>query len=129
MPFENLLRDFLEDPRTVNLYRCDPQRAYVHIAVLMRRGKVLAKATNKNGSRSSGSGYSDRSIHAEKNVVKELGDIRQLCGADLYVMRLKRNWKSSDEREFMSSKPCRDCQLFLEKCQREYGLKNVYYTD
>lgn len=98
------------------------------MAVLLKRGRPIAVATNKNGSRSSGSGYSDHSIHAERNVIKELGDISKLRDADMVVMRISRDSQRQGFEKFLVSKPCRGCQLFLEKCMREYGLKNVYYT-
>jgi hypothetical protein len=106
----------------------DKQRNSLHVAVITRRGKVLATATNRNGSRSSGSGYSDHSIHAERNVIKELGDITKIRGADMYVMRISRDHKKDNTDKFMSSKPCEQCQVFLDKCIREYGLKNIYFT-
>ena len=98
--------------------------ASLHRAVLVKRGKIIADATNNYGNRSRGSGYSQSSIHAEKNVVKELGDISKLKGADMYIMRFSR----SDPLDFVKSIPCRSCKVFLEKCMKEYGLKNVYYT-
>jgi hypothetical protein len=95
---------------------------FMHTAVIMKRGKILARAENRIGTRSKGSGYSDRTIHAEKAAVKELGDISKLRGASLLVWRVS-------SISVMPSKPCSDCHLFLEKCMREYGLKAVYYTD
>ena len=97
----------------------------VHIAIIVLRGKIIAEATNKLGSRSRGSGYSDRTIHAEKNVVKQLGDTSKLRNADLYVMRCG---KGEYCDKFVNSKPCMDCENFLNKCMRKYGLRNVYYT-
>lgn len=94
----------------------------VHIAVVVYRGKIIAEATNKLGTRSSGSGYSNWTIHAEKNVIKKLGNINRLKDSDLYVMRC------SNGDKFVNSKPCPDCVYFLEKCMRKYGLRNVYYT-
>jgi hypothetical protein len=124
----SILEEFLHDPKTKNLYSCDPGRQHVHVAVIVKRGKVLAEAYNRNGGRSNGSGYSHHSIHAEKNVVKQLGDISQLRDADLYVMRVAPDRLNTGKHLFRNSKPCNDCRLFLEKCMREYGLKNVYYT-
>lgn len=118
-----LLQEFLNDPKTVKLHT--QHRTSVHLAILVRRGKVIAMASNRIGSRSRGAGYSAQSIHAEKNVVKTLGDIRLLRGCDLYVMRIPKSGKAT---EFQSSKPCHSCQVFLEKCMREYGLRNVLYT-
>jgi hypothetical protein len=95
----------------------------LHVAVLVKRGKILAFANNKNGSRSSGSGYSERSIHAERHVVKRLGNIQELRGADMYIMRI-----SKGGCRLQPSMPCPECQLFLEKCVREYGLRRIYFT-
>jgi Cytidine and deoxycytidylate deaminase zinc-binding region len=97
----------------------------VHMAILVLRGKIIAEATNKVGTRSRGSGYSNVTIHAEKNVVKQLGDTAKLKNADMYVMRCG---KGENCGTFVNSKPCADCEYFLNKCMRKYGLRNVYYT-
>ena len=122
------MEQFLNDPRTTNLSLCDRSRVSVHVAVLVKRGRILAHATNKNGSRSSGSGYTSHSIHAERNVIKQLGDISKLRGADMYVMRISRDAKKEGFDKFLPSEPCPTCQLFLNKCMREYGMKAVYFT-
>lgn len=96
--------------------------SHMVIAVLVHRGKVIAASTNKIGSRSKGSGYSDYTIHAERAVVKELGDIARLRGATMYV------WRTSSHHIGLMSKPCHDCTLFLEKCKKQYGLRNIYYS-
>ncbi len=119
-----LLQSFLKDPRTTKLHK--QHRTSVHIAILVRRGKIISMASNRIGSRSRGAGYSKFSIHAEKNVIKTLGDLRMLKGCDLYVMRIPKS--NSEAPGFQSSKPCHSCQVFLEKCMREYGLRNVLYT-
>lgn len=93
-----------------------------HVAILEHRGKILATATNKVGSRSAGSGYSDNTIHAEKSVVKQIGDISKLRGATLYVVRLNR------ALHVCNSKPCSECELFLKKCMTQYGLRRVFYS-
>jgi hypothetical protein len=121
-----LLEQFLLDPRTRNLREI--HTTSLHVAVLVKRGKIMAQATNRIGSRSRGCGYSEYTIHAERNVVKQLGDISQLKGADMYIMRMTKDRKKVGMDRFMDSKPCASCQLFLEKCMREYGLKNVFYT-
>ena len=118
----SIFQKFLEDPRTIQMR--EKHNASLHRAVLVKRGKIIAESTNNYGSRSRGSGYSSSSIHAEKNVVKELGDISKLKGADMYVMRFSR----ADPLDFVRSVPCPSCMIFLEKCMKEYGLKNVYYT-
>lgn len=126
--YATLLEQFLCDPRTERLSACDPVRTSVHVAVILKRGKVIAQATNAQGSRSRGSGYSTHGIHAEKNCVKQLGDISKLRGADMVVMRISRDKRREGFEKFMESRPCPECQLFLEKCMREYGLRNVYFT-
>ena len=95
----------------------------LHMAVIVKRGKVIEVATNSVGSRSRGSGYSDRTIHAERAVVKKLGDITKLKGATMYV------WRIGFAGFYpMSSEPCNECQVFLNKCMKQYGLRAVYYT-
>ena len=97
-------------------------RTSFHSATILRRGKTLATARNSIGSRSKGCGYSDQSIHAERAVVKRLGDLSQLNGCVLLVVRINK------QGDFLNSKPCADCQKFLEKCMRDYGLRKVVYS-
>ena len=124
---DKLLTHMATNPRTVNM--CDMHCIlHVHVAVLMKRGKILAEATNAYGSRSCGSGYSERSIHAERNVVKKLGNIKDIRGAEMYVTRISRSRGEDGICKVASSKPCHGCSVFLDKCIKEYGLKNVYYT-
>lgn len=99
-----------------------PHATHYHEAMITKRGKILAVARNSIGSRSKGSGYSDMTIHAERAVVKKLGDISQLRGATLYVYRL------NNSGDLLNSKPCHDCDLFLNKCMREYGLSKVIWS-
>lgn len=118
----SIMEFYLQDPRT----RCQKEKHYasIHRAAIVKRGRIIAEATNNYGSRSRGSGYSRSSIHAERNVVKALGDISLLKGADMYIMRFSRG----ETMEFVKSRPCSACMVFLEKCMKEYGLKNVYFT-
>ena len=97
-------------------------RTSLHKAVIVKRGKIIAEATNQVGSRSMGSGFSDNTIHAEKAVIKKLGDYTKLRGADLYVFRV------GGEEHSHFSQPCPDCKMFLKKCMREYGLRFVFYS-
>lgn len=120
----NLISSFLDDPRTTKLHA--NHNTSVHLAVLVLRGKIIATASNRVGTRSRGSGFSNMTIHAEVNVVKSLGDNTKIKGCDLYVMRIPKESKKGDG--FMSSKPCHSCEKFLTKCMKEYGLNNVYYT-
>lgn len=94
----------------------------LHYAKIMKRNKVLASSRNSIGSRSRGCGYSDRTIHAERAVVKRLGDLSQLDGCVLIVIRVNK------QGELRGSEPCHECQKFLEKCMREYGLRKVVYS-
>lgn len=92
------------------------------MARLTRRRKVIAEARNTIGTRSRGSGWDDQSLHAERAVVKRLGDISQLSGCTLEVIRL------SKHGNIKNSKPCHSCKMFLHKCIREYGLLKVIYS-
>lgn len=95
---------------------------HFHQAMITKRNKILAISHNILGSRSRGCGFSDQTMHAEKSVVKKLGDFSQLNGAVLYVYRYNAHGELRD------SKPCSDCQRFLEKCMSEYGLRKVVYS-
>ena len=97
-------------------------RTSLHKAVIVKRGKIIAEATNHVGTRHMGAGFSDNTIHAEKAVIKKLGDFTKLKGADLYVFRV------GAEEHSHFSQPCADCQMFLKKCMREYGLRFVFYS-
>ena len=93
----------------------------LHVASLYKRGILLARATNRVGSRSRGVGYSDRTIHAERNVLRSV-DLSMLRGATLVVVRVGRYG------ELLASPPCRECRAHIEKTMRKYGLRNVYYS-
>jgi hypothetical protein len=99
-----------------------PHRTHYHQAVILKRNKILALGHNSVGSRSKGSGYSDQTIHAERAVVKNLGDISLLRGATLIVYR----YNAHDR--LLDSKPFSEFQLFLEKCMKQYGLSKVIYS-
>jgi hypothetical protein len=93
-----------------------------HVARLTRRRKVIATARNTIGTRSRGSGWDDQSLHAERAVVKALGDISQLRGCTLEVIRLNK------KNQVRNSQPCHSCETFLHKCMRDYGLRKVVYS-
>lgn len=95
----------------------------VHIAILIKRGKILDIASNFVGSRNSGCGYDNRTIHAERAVLKKVGDTTKLAGATLIVIRIAKGTK-----EIVNSEPCHSCQCHLEKCIKTYGLKQVLYS-
>jgi hypothetical protein len=120
----SILDQFLSDSRTSRLPAAHQTK--LHIAIIVKRGKILAEATNKPASRSNGAASrgSQNYIHAERNVLRTLGDTRKLRGADMYVMRLS----GGAGVEFKYSQPCPECTVLLQKCMREYGLRNVYFT-
>ena len=98
-----------------------------HIAFLIKRGKIIAYASNTIGSRQKGSGYNSRSLHAEVAVIKKVGDVRILEGADIFVFR----WTppgSINQHPVSNSCPCHSCNKFLTKCMKKYGLNRVYYS-
>lgn len=95
---------------------------HIHIALLMKRGKIIGIASNFLGSRIGGCGYDEHSIHAERALIKKVG-YRNLMGATMVVIRVSRVLRVLGE-----SKPCMTCTPHLNKCMKEYGLKRVYYT-
>lgn len=98
-------------------------KTQAHIAVLVKRGKILDVASNSIGSRSKGCGYQERTIHAERAVIKKVGDMSKLNGATLIVIRVMRG-----TGEVGNSEPCHSCRCHLEKCMRQHGLRSVYYS-
>ncbi len=89
----------------------------LHIAFLYGRGgALLAMSTNSIVSRSKGAGYSKYTIHAERAVIKMVGDHTLLRGATLVVVRV------STKGELMSSLPCHECKF------DKYGLRRVFYS-
>jgi hypothetical protein len=95
---------------------------YVHIALILKRGKLLAWGTNQYGSRKEGFGYDTYSCHAEASVIKRLGNKEHLRGAVLVVVRL------GSRKNILNSEPCSTCKCRLEKHMREDGLSAVYYS-
>ena len=104
-----------------------------HCALVVKNGKVVGKGYNrclgvKNGK---------NSYHAEKQALIHNCLKKDLKGADLIVVRINTSLKNLDEVDvetgnlkdiFCNSKPCKKCTIMIEKCQSEYGLRNVYYT-
>ena len=95
---------------------------HLHIATIKKRGKVLATSRNRIGSRSRGCGWSDYTIHAERSVIKKIGDTSRLQGCVLEVVRINK------QGDILNSKPCNDCTLFLTKCITQHGLLKVLYS-
>jgi len=95
----------------------------LHIAMIFKGKRMLAIATNFLGSRSQGCGFGERTIHAERAVIKKLGDHTLLDGAIMVVFHV-----TSYGGAILYSEPCKGCKPHLRKCMREYGLKCVYYS-
>lgn len=95
----------------------------LHIAfIYARSGVMIAMSTNRIGSRSRGAGYSRNTIHAERAVIKMVGDNSLLRGATLVVVRVNKRG------ELLGSMPCHECQCHLNKAIDKYGLRRVYYS-
>lgn len=102
-------------------YKC-VHNTSLHYAELRKRGKVLAYSRNTIGTRSRGCGWSAFTLHAERAVVKQLGDVSKLAGCVMLVVRVNKHG------EILGSKPCDECRKFLEKCMRCHGLRKVVYS-
>jgi hypothetical protein len=96
----------------------DFHNTQLHWATLRRRGKVIATARNTIGTRDRGCGWSDYTLHAERAVVKLLGDLSQL-----HVQH-----RINRQGDYLNSKPCADCEKFLKKCMKSWGLLKVLYS-
>jgi len=117
------VRFLLQQHVCVASYRMKNNMRNTHVAFLIKRGKVLGVATNRLGSRTRGCGYDERTLHAERAVIKHVGDHTKLLGATLIVIRMSRGTE-----QLIHSEPCHGCRCHLEKCIKTYGLKNVYYS-
>ena len=93
-----------------------------HVALIFKGRKLLAIGQNRVASRISGCGCQDRTIHAEVDAIKKLGDTSKLRGASLYVVRIMVGG------ELGESSPCKTCRPLLAKCQRDYGLRSVFHS-
>ena len=97
--------------------KINTEKTSSHTAIIAKGNRILCVAVNQFGY-----GHSRHTIHAEVNVIRELGDLSLLRHASLYV------WRLTKAEEPTNSKPCSRCMRFLKKCQREYGLGTIYYT-
>jgi hypothetical protein len=95
----------------------------LHVAAVYGRGgTLLALSTNRDGSRSSGAGFSNQTIHAERAAMKAVGDVTLLKDATLVVVRVTKAGKTA------SSAPCKECQAAIEAAMRKYGLRRVVHS-
>ncbi len=120
---QNDLLDLIQNYISIEAISMKTNLRQVHIALLIKRGKIIDIASNFVGSRNRGCGYDNRTIHAERAVLKKVGDNSKLAGATLIVIRIAKGTK-----EIVNSEPCHSCQCHLEKCIKHYGLKQVYYS-
>ncbi len=97
-----------------------PLTTHYHMAIIMKRGKVISEASNKCGTRSSGPYSGGHTIHAERNAIRMLGDHSKLKGATMLVVRVLADGSFGD------SKPCESCTKHLKKFMDLYGLKVMY---
>jgi hypothetical protein len=120
---KKFITELFHDNRSLKSLWTATRLRHVHIAMLFKRGKILEIATNRIGSRVRGCGYDDRTIHAERAVLKKVGDYTKLDGAILIVFRISRG-----TNELVDSRPCKNCRPHMEKCIKEYGLRCVYHS-
>lgn len=98
----------------------DVHTTHYHVAQIWRRNKCVAEARNRVTTRSKLSGSDKNTLHAEKAVIKMVGNDLRHC--TLYVFRVNRH------NNVLYSKPCANCSKFLMKCMTQYGLKGVVYS-
>lgn len=85
-----------------------------HVAILYIGRKMIAIGQNRLGNR--------RTIHAEMDVIREVGDTAKIRGATLLVIRI------GAQGNLMNSAPCPACKCLLEKCKKTYGLKSFLHS-
>lgn len=112
-------------PKSLN-YSSVNQCKKTHVALLIKRGKIISQAYNKLASREKGASSrgSQSFIHAEKNLIKNLSNQELLRGSVIYVLRIS----SSNGGEFSYSQPCPECTVLLHKCMQKFGLRFVYFS-
>lgn len=110
------LRDTVSYPKT--------HRTLVFVAAVVRRGKVIAMATNRVSASARAVACATTvafdgtcTVHAERAVVRQAG-VKQLRNACIVV------WRDNKK----ASAPCKACHAFLCKCIRDWGLRGVFYT-
>lgn len=92
-----------------------------HIALLFHGRKLIAIGHNRVSYRRRSTA---RTIHAEADVIRSLGDLTKLRGSTLVVIR----YGGTGHANLINSKPCPACQRLIDKCQKDYGLKNCIHS-
>lgn len=81
-------------------------------------GRLICTETNKKGS----GVVSKFSLHAEEGMIKKLKKLNSRYNyRDIVVLVMRYNRIN----EWSFAKPCLGCERLL----RDYGIKNIYYTD
>jgi hypothetical protein len=120
MPFRKSDLDALASNYT---HLIDKMNTHVHVAAVYGRGgALLGLASNRIGTRCSGAGFSNRTIHAERAAMKAVGDVSLLNGATLVVVRVGKTGEAK------GSEPCCECKVAIEAAMRKYGLRRVIHS-
>jgi deoxycytidylate deaminase len=103
---------------------------YKHGCIIAKNGKILSTGYNRcvglnwSHQKEKGKKKGKYSIHAEEDALSKM-DPTKLMGASLYVLR----WGyDKDEPLLCNSEPCHKCEKKIKRCQKKFGLKNVYYS-
>jgi hypothetical protein len=97
-----------------NRYTTKHQRTSCHVALVFHKRRLIAIGQNLLGGRNM--------IHAEADVIRKVGDLSKLRGAVLVVIRIGRTG------DIRYSAPCHACQCLIDKCKREYGLRECIHS-
>jgi len=84
-------------------------------AVLVRKGKVLAKASNTSKTHTIVVNYPRQSLHAESNALSKIDDP---TGCTLYIVRARSG-------KFAPSRPCPFCRKLIAK----FKIDKVYFFE
>jgi hypothetical protein len=95
-------------------YTLKHQKTSCHVALVFHSRRLIAIGQNMLGGRNM--------IHAEADAIRKVGDISKLRGAVLVVIRIGRTG------DIRYSAPCHSCQCLIDKCKREYGLRDCIHS-
>ncbi len=95
-------------------YTMKHQRTSCHVALVFSKRRLIAIGQNLLGGRNM--------IHAEADAIRKVGDLSKLRGAVLVVIRIGRTG------DIRYSAPCHSCQCLIDKCKREYGLRECLHS-
>ena len=94
--------------------------------IIDNKGNTISKACNKSKLTKFEfyDKYNKMSAHAEECALNQVNP-KKLYGARLYVVRYGYNEGCP---LIMNSKPCKRCQIIIEKYMNKFGLKCAYYS-